>query len=188
MSLTRKFLSALGIEADKVDEIIEAHTSTVNGLKDEIAKYKEDAEKLPAVQDELDKANKTLEEKSDDAFETKYNDIKKQFDDYKKEQQAKEIKEKIKVAYSGLLKETGIDDKYINTVLKVTSLDDMKLLEDGKIDGADALKGSIKTDWADFIVDEGKRGIDTPNPIKKGGKEVDLGTLSMADYIAARKK
>ena len=28
MALTRKFLSALGIESDKVDEIISAHTET----------------------------------------------------------------------------------------------------------------------------------------------------------------
>ena len=48
MALTRKFLAALGIEDAKVDEIIQAHTDTVNGLKDEIEKYKADAEKLPA--------------------------------------------------------------------------------------------------------------------------------------------
>ena len=43
MALTRKCLSALGIEAEKIDEIISAHTETVDGLKDEIAKYKGDA-------------------------------------------------------------------------------------------------------------------------------------------------
>ena len=35
MALTRKSLAALGIEADKVEEIINAHVETVNGLKDE---------------------------------------------------------------------------------------------------------------------------------------------------------
>ena len=53
MALTRKFLAALGIDNDKVDEIIQAHTDTVNGLMDEIEKYKADAEKLPAVEKEL---------------------------------------------------------------------------------------------------------------------------------------
>lgn len=46
MALTRKFLAALGIEDDKADGIIQAHSDTVNGLKDEIEKYKADAEKL----------------------------------------------------------------------------------------------------------------------------------------------
>jgi hypothetical protein len=54
MALTRKFLSALGIDADKVDEIINAHTETVDALKNERDKYKADAEKLPEVQKELD--------------------------------------------------------------------------------------------------------------------------------------
>ena len=57
MALTRKFLAALGIDNDKVDEIIQAHTDTVNGLKDEIEKYKADAEKLPAVEKELKELN-----------------------------------------------------------------------------------------------------------------------------------
>ena len=34
MSLTRKFLSAMGIEEDKIEQIIDAHTDTVNALKE----------------------------------------------------------------------------------------------------------------------------------------------------------
>ena len=50
MALTRKFLKALGIEDEKVDEIISAHTETVDALKAERDGYKADAEKLPGVQ------------------------------------------------------------------------------------------------------------------------------------------
>ena len=32
MALTRKFLTAMGIEDDKIDEIITAHSETVNAL------------------------------------------------------------------------------------------------------------------------------------------------------------
>ena len=35
MALTRKFLSALGIEEAKIDEIISAHVDTVNVLKEQ---------------------------------------------------------------------------------------------------------------------------------------------------------
>ena len=35
MALTRKFLSALGIEEAKIDEIISAHADTVNALKEQ---------------------------------------------------------------------------------------------------------------------------------------------------------
>ena len=44
MALTRKFLSALGIEEDKVDEIIKAHTETVDALKEQRDELKADAE------------------------------------------------------------------------------------------------------------------------------------------------
>lgn len=40
MALIRIFLAVLGIEDAKIDEIIRAHTDTVNGLKDEIEKFK----------------------------------------------------------------------------------------------------------------------------------------------------
>ena len=54
MALTRKFLSALGIEEAKIDEIISAHADTVNALKEQRDGYKADADKLPTVQRELD--------------------------------------------------------------------------------------------------------------------------------------
>ena len=44
MALKRNFLSALGIEADKIDEIINAHAETVDALKEERDEYKKKAE------------------------------------------------------------------------------------------------------------------------------------------------
>ena len=43
MALTRKMLKAMGIEDEKIDQIIEAHTETVDALKVERDQYKEDA-------------------------------------------------------------------------------------------------------------------------------------------------
>ena len=48
MALTRRALKAMGIEDEKIDEIITMHTETVDGLKADVAKYKADAETLPA--------------------------------------------------------------------------------------------------------------------------------------------
>ena len=45
MSLTRKMLKAMNIEEEKIDQIIEAHTETVDGFKDKVNEYKEKAEK-----------------------------------------------------------------------------------------------------------------------------------------------
>ena len=48
MALSRKFLAAMGIEADKIDEIITAHVETVDGLKKERDDLKEKADKYDA--------------------------------------------------------------------------------------------------------------------------------------------
>ena len=54
MALTRKLLKGMGLTDEQVDTIIEAHTDTVDGLKEQVKTYKADAEKLPNVQKELD--------------------------------------------------------------------------------------------------------------------------------------
>lgn len=170
MALTRKFLSALGIDADKVDEIINAHTETVDALKNERDKYKADAEKLPEVQKELD-GMKEEAAKNDgkNPFEVKYNAIKEEFENYKKEQTAKETKVKKADAYKALLKEAGVSEKRIDAVLRVSDIDGLKLDKDGAVEGKDALLESIKKDWSDFIVTQGTQGARTPNPPANGG-------------------
>ena len=54
MALTRKYLRALGIEDDKIEEIISAHLETVNPLKDERDSYKDKAEKTDELQKQVD--------------------------------------------------------------------------------------------------------------------------------------
>lgn len=61
MSITRKFLKAMGITDEQVESIIDAHTETVDGLKTDAAKYKADADLLADVQKQLDAANEKLE-------------------------------------------------------------------------------------------------------------------------------
>ena len=51
MALTRKFLSAMGIEQDKVDEIINAHVEVTDALKEERDRYKADADSHSSNQD-----------------------------------------------------------------------------------------------------------------------------------------
>ena len=53
MSLTRKMLKAMGIEEEKIDQIIEAHTESIDALKEQRDQYKVDAEKLPALQKKI---------------------------------------------------------------------------------------------------------------------------------------
>lgn len=169
MALTRKFLTALGIEDEKADQIIAAHTDTVDGLKTERDQYKADAAKLPTVQKELDDL-KTAGEK--DPWRVKYDALKEDFDQFKNEQKAKETKAAKQSAYREILKEAGIAEKRIDAVLRVSDVDGVKLDKDGKIEGAEDLIKSIKTEWADFVMQSREQGVNTPNPPQNNGGTV----------------
>lgn len=159
MALTRKFLSAMGIEADKVDEIITAHTEVTDALKTERDKYKKDADELPKVQAQLDEALK----KGDDAYKEKYEKEHKAFEDYKKTQDAEALQRKKKSAYREILKEAGIQDKRIDAVLKVSGdvINKIELDDDGKVKGADELTKAAASEWPEFIAKGETHGTNT---------------------------
>ena len=184
MALTRKFLSALGIEADKVEEIIEAHTETVEGLKNQLNQYKEDAESLKAVQKELNDTKKELEKaKSGDDWKQKYEDEHKAYEDYKKSVADEKVMESKKNAYIEVLKDAGITaDKSIAKILKYTNLTDLKLNEDGKFENAQELLKSVKEEWPEHIVKEGQKGASTATPpSNSGGSSFD--SMNLADKM-----
>lgn len=173
LALTRKMLAAMDIPAEKVDEIINAHTDTVDALKEERDKYKADAEKYPAVKQELKELKESVAKSGADneSFKAKYEALKEEFDSYKEGEAKKAEKTAKTEAYKALLVKAGVSDKRISTVLKVSDVDKIELDKDGNIKGSDDLEKSIKEEWADFIVTKTERGADTKNPPSNtGGK------------------
>lgn len=181
MALTRKFLATMGIDSDKIDEIISAHSETVTALKEQRDSYKADAEKLPVVQQELD----TIKGERDkfEPFEQKYNDLKTEYDNYKQAQQDKELTTRKRDAYKALLKKAGIADKRIDSILRVTDLKDIKIDDNGAIEGADTLEEGIKSEWSEFISKTTKRGADNPTP---PGDDGNGGGTTRAAELAKR--
>lgn len=170
MALTRKFLRAMGIEDEKIEQIIEAHSETVDGLKSDSEKYKADAEKLEAVQKELD----DLKAKGNDGYKEKYESEKQAFAAYKADVEGKQAYAEKEKAYSDLLKAAGVKEKFIPTVLRADkSVIEALELKDGKIaDDATAI-ADAKSRWSDFVVTEKTvhTGVATP-PKNNGGSAV----------------
>ena len=160
MGLTRKFLEAMGLEDSKIQAIIEEHDKTVNGLKELRDKYKDDAEKLPEIQKKLD----DLQNKGGEDWQKKYNDLDQMFKGYKAEVAGKEKTEKIRSAYTELLKAANVDSKRIDAILRVTDFKDMKLGEDGKLEDADKLTEGIKSGWSAFVTTTKTKGTDVETP------------------------
>lgn len=178
MSLTRRLLNSMGIDAEKIDEIINAHSETVSALKEErdkyktdAEKYKADAEKLPDVEKELNDLKKAAEK--DGSFEKKYNDLKTEYDKYKNDVDTEKTTAKKTAAYKALLKEAGVSEKRIDTILKVSDISGIELAEDGKIKDAEERTKSIKEEWADFIETSGTKGADTNTPPEGNGGNGD---------------
>lgn len=169
MALTRRALKAMGIEEEKIDEIITMHTETVDGLKADVAKYKADAEALPEVQRQLEKAQNDLEAGKKDSWKVKYEAIKEEFEGYKSEQTKREARAAKEKAYRELLKQAGVNDKRLDAVLRVSDVDGVELDEKGAIKDADKLTGSIKSEWSDFIQTTTTQGANTATPPANGG-------------------
>lgn len=183
--LTRKFLTALGIEDENVqDQIISAHTEATDALKEQRDGYKADAEKLPEVQKELD----TLKEQSGDKIKAQYDKLKKDFDNYKEEQHQKEVTANKKSAYKGLLKEAGISASRIDAVLKVSDVDGLEFSEDGEIKDKDKMIENIKKEWADFIVKSTEKGAQVGNPPANGGKALSREEILKIKDTSERQK
>lgn len=160
MALTRKMLKALGIEEDKIEQIIEAHTETVDALKDEREKYRTAAEKLPDVERELE-GLKT----SGGDWQQKYEKEHSDFEAYKADVTAKEAGAAKEAAYRALLTDAGVDPKRMDTVIRAekAGFGEMEFA-DGKFVKADELTAAIKTNWADFIQTTTTTGVPTATP------------------------
>ena len=167
MAFTRKMLKAMGIEDEKIDQIIDEQSETVDALKADRDAYKEDAAKLAAVQKELDE----LKAKGDDGYKAKYEAEKAAHDALKADIAAKETKKAKTDAYRELLKGANIDEKRIATILRAEAptIDKIELDADGKIKNAEQYTESIKSDWADFIVTQSAKGTNTATPPANGG-------------------
>ena len=191
MALTRKFLAALGIEQDKIDEIIQQHTESIDGIKTERDTYKKDAEKLVKVQEELDKANETLKDfNKDNTFKVKYDALKEEFDQYKADISSKETRDKKQSAFVEVLKSAGISEKRIPSILKVSkdTIDGIDFSEDGKVKNVEELTNTLKTEWSDFIVTTKETGTNISNPPSNNPNDKKLEDMSMEEYIKARSK
>lgn len=157
MALKRETLKAMGLTDEQITAVIDGHTETVTGLTNRINALEADLKGLPDLKKQLEAA------KADTS------DVKKQFDAYKAEVAGKETSAKVRAAYRTLLEGEKIDPKRFDVIMRATSFDGMKLDGDGKLEDADKLRESIKSDWADFIQTTGTKGADVSTPPGNGG-------------------
>ena len=183
MALTRKLLKGMGLSDEQVDTIIEAHTETVDGLKDKARQNEEAAKKLPDVQKELD----DLKAAGDGGYKEKYEKEHRAFEEYKADVSGKELTGKKKAALDALLKESGVQrDSFRSTLLKGWDLSKVELDDSGKIKDAETITNTVKTDYADFVATTTTSGTPPTTPPAGTGRMTKADIAKIADKAERR--
>lgn len=160
MALTNAMLKAMGIESDQRDQIMTAHKEVVDSIKTERDELRDTAAKVPDLERQIEeyKANQPTED-----WEKKYNSLNEEYEGYKAKVAQDKADEEKKSLYRSLLRESGIDAKRIDSILKITDLSDVSV-KDGKIEGNEEIMEAVKKEWAEFIPQTTTAGANVETP------------------------
>lgn len=184
MALSKKMLQAMDIPEEKIDQIVEAHRDTINGLTAERDQLKSEVAELSGIKEQMANANAELSKLKEGDWENKYNTLKSEYDTYKADTEAKATQTAKSNAYRQLLLDAGISDKRITAIMKVSDIASVELDKDGNIKDAESITAKVKEEWADFIVTKHEEGANTPNPAGNTGGEAEQ--PSRATILAAK--
>jgi hypothetical protein len=169
MGFSRNWLKTMGLTDEQVQSIMEEHTSVTDSLKAQRDKAQTDAKDLKDKADKADELQKEIDGlKSGEDFKAKYEKEHQDFEDYKKSVAEEAQKAKAKAAYRQLLLDEKINEKRVDSVLKLTDFSEIKLDKDGKLENLDALKENIGKEWGEFKVTTKERKQIVPTPPANG--------------------
>ena len=167
MALTRKFLAALGIEDEKVEQIIQAHTDTITALKDERDTYKGDAEQLPVVTKERDDLQKEFDDFKAKAPEAAK--VQAEFDAYKLEVENEKATAKVRAALRKALIDDDVNPDVVDWIVDEYDLSTIEMDGDNLKDREAAVKPA-KDAHAKWFGKQTQDGVPPVNPPKGNGK------------------
>lgn len=155
MAFTRKYLAGIGIEADKIEAIMEAHVEVVEGLKAKIAEAGDSAEEFTKVKAELEQtkndlsaAQKKIEAAEKEDYKGKYESEKAAHEQLQSDIAAKESAAKKEKALVEAAKAAKYSEDAISVILdsKKDYASRIEFDKDGKAKNLDAVMKSIAED------------------------------------------
>lgn len=146
------------------NQLIALHLGVVDPLKDDVARFKADAERLPVVQKELDDI-KAAKNDGENTAQTELKRVKKEFDEYKAQITAEKTLDAKKAAYRAACKDI-LSDKGVEIAVKHADFGKIELGEDGKIKDKETLLKSVAEEWDDYVRKSGETGAQTATPPK----------------------
>lgn len=184
MALTRRSLKAMGLTEEQVESVVEMHSDTVDGLKAELNTYKADAEKVPALQRELD----ALKAADNSSWEEQYNALKAEHEAYKAEVEAKETQAAKENAVRAYFASRNIEGANLNLAMRSSGAEIAAVELDGdKIKDTSALDALIAGDYAGLVTSKGVK-VDTGAKLTTGGKAMTKEEIVAIKDGTARRK
>lgn len=158
MALTRKMLKGMGLTEEQIDTIIEAHTDTVDGLKDKAGQVEGLEKQVKDLQGQIEAA------KGGKDWKAEHDKLKGEFDTYKQQVAEKAADDAKLREVRRLSKEAGLSDAGIEKAAKYTDRKGMELGEDGKAKDAAAIVKALREEWPEYIVKTARKGVQPATP------------------------
>lgn len=174
MAFTRNFLKSTGLSDEQISAVMEEHVAVTDALKKDRDTYKEQAAQVPDLQKQIEGL------KGGEDWKSKYDDVKKAFEDFKKDQTAKETANKIKAQYRKLLIDEQIGEEWADRILKLEDFSGMELDADGNLKDVEGLKAKIGKEYGDYKTTTKITGAKVENP--PAGKN----TMTKAEIMAIK--
>lgn len=163
MALTRKFLKSLGLDEDKVEAIIDAHTESTDALKQQRDEANGKIAELESITQERDTL-KTQLEKAGDAAK-----IQAEFEAYKSGIEKEKAQAGKKNAMIGALKNAGVRPEFVDLLIDKVDMDKVEM-EGETAKNAEALISPIKASYSGLFGEITTGGVPPIAPPTGGGK------------------
>ena len=170
--MKRSFLTALGIEKEVMQQILDEHGATVELLKEKANEdFDKRAEKLQKTIDDLQSKVDSIDPDSGE-WKEKHDMLKKEFDDFKAGIETEKTTMSKRTALHAHLKADGANEKLIE--LLESKFDFAKLeLEGEKIKGWEDLAKPVKEQFSEVFGTVEERGANPAVPPKGGNTNSD---------------
>ena len=167
---------------DLENRLIALHLGVVDPLKDQLQTYKTDAEKLPAVQKELDDLKA-----GDGDYKAKYEAEVKAHKEYRQQVESEKENARNDADVLAICKEAGIvRESSLRLIVKDFDRSKIERDKDGNITNRAKLLESVKADYADFVGTPGNQGTPPATPPTGGGgsSKTKKEIIDMTDPVA----
>lgn len=184
MALTNAMLKAMGIEQEQRDQIMTAHQEVLEAIKAERDELRDTAAKVPTLEQQIEdlKAAQPTED-----WQAKYDELKQEFDGYKAKVEAEQAEAEKARLYRSMLREAGVDEKRLDSIMKVTDLSGIGV-QDGVIADQDSVRKAIAEEWGDFIAHTNTQGAKVEEPPTSTGAKMTRDEIMAIKDTSARQK